>query len=220
MEDSFDFLVVIPTHKRAEAVRAAIASALSQAGVTKQIIVADDCPEGSAAGVVKDFPEVIYLKNPHPSHGWPGRVRNFAFDFSHEMGTKARYVHFLDDDDTVPEGHYAVVKETFRQHPNIGVVFGVLRPFSTFSDDPDRRTRQERQLEDVRKWRLEAASFPWLYQQVGRSLKLPVITQWLLCQHATFGPEMFLCSAGVIRHKHVLELRGFPDIRITQDYWF
>lgn len=35
-----------------------------------------------------------------------------------------------------------------------------------------------------------------------------------------FGSEMFLCSGGVIRHRHVLELGGFPDIRITEDYSF
>jgi glycosyltransferase involved in cell wall biosynthesis len=215
-----DFLIIIPTHKRPGSLSEAIKSVLSQTDVTKQIIVADDCSDGSAAEVVGNFPQVIYLKNPKPSGGWPGRVRNFAFNSSREMAIKARFVHFLDDDDTVPAGHYAVVKQAFNQHPNIGVVFGILRPFCTFSDDPDRRKRQEQQLKDMRDWRIEVARFPWIYHQVGASLKLPVVTQWLYRQHAMFGPEMFLCSGGAIRHDHVVELGGFPDVRITQDHHF
>jgi glycosyltransferase involved in cell wall biosynthesis len=219
--DTLDFLIIIPTHKRPAALREAIKSAFSQTDVTKQIIVADDDPDGSAAAVVRDFPQVIYLKNPKPSGGWPSRVRNFAFNSSRNMGIEAHFVHFLDDDDTVPVGHYAVVKQTFDQHPNVGVVFGILRPFCTFSDDPGRRKRQEQQLRDVRDWRVKAARFPWVYNQIGATLKLPIVTRWLYSQHAIFGPEMFLCSGGVIRHEHVVELGGFPeDVRITQDYYF
>ena len=129
-------------------------------------------------------------------------------------------MHFLDDDDTVPDRHYAVVAETFDRNPGIGVVFGVLRPFCTFSDIPARRRQQERQLRDVRNWRVKVARFPWLYRQIGARLQLPVVTQWLYRQHAMFGQEMFLCSGGIIRHRHVLELGGFPDIRITEDYCF
>jgi len=218
---TLDFLVIIPTHKRPGSLRKAITSALSQTDITKQIIVADDCPDGSAAEVVRNFPQVIYLKNPNPSGGWPSRVRNFAFNSSRAMGIEARYVHFLDDDDTVPAGHYAVVKQAFNQHPNIGVVFGILRPFCMFSDDLDRRKRQEQQLQDVRDWRVKTARVPWIFHQIDATLKLPMITQWLFSQHAMFGPEMFLCSGGIIRHEHVVALGGFPEnIRITQDYYF
>jgi glycosyltransferase involved in cell wall biosynthesis len=216
----FDFLVIIPTFRRPVALRMAIETALAQTETTKQIIIADDCPEGSAVSVAQEFADVLYLKNPIPSGGWPGRVRNFAFDQSREMGLAARYVHFLDDDDTVPVGHYSAVKKVFEEHPTIGVVFGILRPFCLFSADAARRQRQEAQLEAVRSWRVTAARFPWLYQHVGDRLRLPIVTQWLYQQRATFGPEMFLCSGGVIRHEHVVALGGFPDIRITQDHWF
>ena len=218
--DVVSFLVIIPTYKRQGPLHTAIKSAVNQTNVTKQIIVADDCPNGSAAEVVRAFPGVIYLKNPKPSGGWPGRVRNFAFDCSREMGIKAEYIHFLDDDDTVPERHYALLKENFDRHPEIGVIFGVLRPFCEFSDDLGRRSRQETQLQEVRNWRVKAARFPWCYQQIGAALRLPRITQWFFSQHAMFGPEMFLCSGGAIRYEHVVELGGFPDIRITEDYSF
>jgi glycosyltransferase involved in cell wall biosynthesis len=215
-----DFLIIIPTYKRPGPLCKAIQSAISQTNVTKHIIVADDCPDGSAVEVVRQFPKVIYLKNPKPSGGWPGRVRNFAFDSAREMGIVAEYVHFLDDDDTVPHGHYDVVKEAFCSHPGIGVIFGLLRPFCEFSEDPGRRRRQELQLQDVRNWRIEASRFPWFYDQISATPKLPIVAQWLYRQHAIFGAEMFLCSGGTIRYEHVGELGGFPDIRITQDYFF
>ena len=120
-----DFLVIIPTHNRVVPLRTAIGSAYAQTDVTKAIIVADDHPEGTANAVVREFPEVIYIKNPVPTGGWPGRVRNFAFEQSRRIGIEADYVHFLDNDDTVPPNHYATIKQTFVEHPNIGVVFGV-----------------------------------------------------------------------------------------------
>ena len=220
MDDILDFLVVIPTFRRPDPLRAAISSALHQPRVTKQIIVVDDCPNGSAAEVVAAFPEVIYLKNPKPSGGWPGRVRNFAINFSREKGIKAHYVHFLDDDDTVSNEFYAVAKESLEQHQNVGVVFGVMRPFTVASADPEQRERQELRLQEARSWRVKVTRFSWLYQQIGISFKREAITRWLFDQHATFGPEMFLCSGAVIRYRHVLALGGFPDVRITEDYWF
>ncbi len=218
--EAVTFLVIIPTYKRQHPLGIAIKSALRQTGITKRIIVADDCPNGSAAEVVRAFPEVVYIRNPEPSGGWPGRVRNFAFACSREMGIAADYVHFLDDDDTVPEQHYALLNEAFCKHPEVGVIFGVLRPFCEFSDDPTRRERQELQLQEVRAWRVKATRFPWCYQQIGEVLKLPAVTQWFFSQHALFGEEMFLCSGGVLRYPHVMELGGFPDIRITEDYSF
>ena len=210
-----DFLVIIPTHNRVVPLRAAIGSAYAQTGVTKAIIVADDHPEGTANDVVREFPEVIYIQNPVPTGGWPGRVRNFAFEQSRRIGIEADYVHFLDDDDTVPPNHYATIKQTFVEHPNIGVVFGVLRPFCAFSDSPEQRQRQQRQLESARQWRSSTTRFPWLYQRLGQ--RYPLLAK---CLHVRFGAEMFLCSGGSIRFQSVVELGGFPDIRITEDFAF
>jgi glycosyltransferase involved in cell wall biosynthesis len=220
MTKFLDFLIIIPTHNRSGPLRAAIASVFSQTGVTTQIIVADDNPDGSAADVVNEFPEVIYLKTPEHSKGWPGRVRNYAFFSSLEMGIKANYVHFLDDDDTVAEGIYTIAKNTFIRYPKIGIIFGVMRPFCIFCGNDDLRDRQNIQLREVRRWRIIAGRYPWLYQDIFDIFKLRILTQWLFSLHATFGWEMFLCSAGIIRHELVSKLSGFPDVRITQDYFF
>ena len=138
--------------------------------MTKIIVVADDCPDGSAIQVVSDFPEVIYLKNPKPSGGWPGRVRNCALSYVYQNRIRADYVHFLDDDDTVPKGHYARLKETFETLPTTGVVFGILRPFCDFASDLAQRERQELQLRNVQDWRIETGRFPWFYHQLGSTL--------------------------------------------------
>ena len=54
---------------------------------------------------------------------------------------RGRFVHFLDDDDIVPEGHYAAAIAAFKAHPDVGVVFGHIEPFG---DAPDIQMRRER----------------------------------------------------------------------------
>lgn len=116
---SVDFSVVIPTFRRPEPLTAALQSVLSQAGVTVEVFIVDDSPEGSALGAVTALSDarVIYLRNPQPTGGVPGVVRNLAWPWA-----RGHYVHFLDDDDLVPEGHYAAAKAAFEAHPNIGVL--------------------------------------------------------------------------------------------------
>lgn len=52
---SADFSVVIPTFRRPKELKDALASVLSQIGVTLEVFVIDDSPEGSAKGVVNLF---------------------------------------------------------------------------------------------------------------------------------------------------------------------
>ena len=52
-------------------------------------------------------------------------VRNIGWPMA--SGT---FVHFLDDDDIVTEGHYAAVKAAFAANPTIGLVFGGLNPLA------------------------------------------------------------------------------------------
>jgi glycosyltransferase involved in cell wall biosynthesis len=215
-------LVIVPTYRRPEFLAAALRSVLSQSGATKQIIVVDDCPDGSAREVVTSIdPGIIYLKNPQPSGGWPAKVRNYGFETSLARGIRSRFVHFLDDDDTVPDGHYEHVKQAFAAHPNAGVMFGVLKPFAEFSENWERRRRQEAQLTQKRKVFLHAARVAWIYHHIGATLKLGRLRRWLYRSHAIVGDHLFLCSGAMIRHEHVVALGGFnPNIRITEDYEF
>src|ERR1700729_2039545 len=47
-----DFSVVIPTYRRNKELAEALASVLRQGGVTFEVLVIDDCPDGAAKGVV------------------------------------------------------------------------------------------------------------------------------------------------------------------------
>src|SRR5271155_2124124 len=113
-----DFSVVIPTFRRPEQLRESIASAIGQRGVKTEVFVIDDSPEGSAEQVVEDFADtrISYVKNPHPTGGRPSVVRNLGWPLA-----GGSFVHFLDDDDIVEDGHYAAVKSAFEAHPGVGL---------------------------------------------------------------------------------------------------
>jgi glycosyltransferase involved in cell wall biosynthesis len=221
-DEIFDFLVIVPTYRRPEFLTEALKSVLRQTGVTKRIVVVDDCPEGSARPAIAGLdPSLIYLKNPQPSGGWPAKVRNYGFNISIALGIKARFVHFLDDDDTVPYGHYERVKNAFAAHSDVGVVFGVLRPFCVLSENLERRRRQEAQLRRMQQGYLRTVLRAWIYHHIGATLKLGAIRRWLYRSHAIFGDYLFLCSGAAIRHEQVVRLGGFnPEFRITEDYEF
>jgi glycosyltransferase involved in cell wall biosynthesis len=62
--------VVIPTYRSPEQLAEAIASVLRQSGVTLEILVTDDCPDGSArdvAGAAFRDARLRYLRNPRPN---------------------------------------------------------------------------------------------------------------------------------------------------------
>jgi len=125
-----DVSVIIPTRKRPELLAETIKSVRAQEGVTTEIIVVDDCPDSSAAPIAAAFEGVVYCRNPTVSQGRPAKVRNFGLT----MAT-GELVHFLDDDDIVPRGHYAAVKNAFADRPDVGVVFGAIEPFGTNAID-------------------------------------------------------------------------------------
>jgi glycosyltransferase involved in cell wall biosynthesis len=141
---SVDFSVVIPSFRRPKPLGEAIASVLGQPGVSVEVIVIDDSPEASAEGVVAAIGDarVRYLNNPAPSGGWPSSVRNLGWPLA-----QGDFIHFLDDDDIVPDGHYAAVKKIFAARPDVGVVFGRIEPFG---DAPEAQLQQERAFFDDR----------------------------------------------------------------------
>src|ERR1700722_5983837 len=98
-----DYSVIIPTYRRPQELPAAIASVLAQSGVEVEVFVIDDSPEGSAQAYVEAHadPRVNYVKNSNPSGGVPSLVRNLGWPLA-----RGAFIHFLDDDDIVPEGHY------------------------------------------------------------------------------------------------------------------
>jgi glycosyltransferase involved in cell wall biosynthesis len=195
---SIDFSVIIPTFRRPDELIEAISSVLRQRGATVEIFVVDDSPEGSAEEAVRKLadPRVTYMKNPKPTGGFPSVVRNIGWP---QAG--GEFVHFLDDDDLVTDGHYEAVKRAFAARPDVGLVFGRIEPFG---NGPAAQLDHERQyFADAARKAASSVRFGPRFAFAGRML---------------FDKALLVCSASVIRRECLVRLRGFdPEIRLMED---
>jgi glycosyltransferase involved in cell wall biosynthesis len=193
-----DFSVVIPTFRRVDQLRECIASVIAQPEVTTEIFVIDDSAEGSAQPVVERFADarISYVKNPHPTGGRPSVVRNLGWPLA-----TGRFVHFLDDDDIVVDGHYAAVKSAFESHPGVGQVFGRIEPFG--SGPTTQMDHECRYFADAARKAVACARFG---------------TRWAYTATMLFDSALLVCSASIIRRACVGALHGFdPEIRLMED---
>jgi GT2 family glycosyltransferase len=193
-----DFSVVIPTCRRPQQLAVAIASVLSQTGVSIEILIVDDSDEGSAQPVVNGIGDarVRYLRNPEPTGGVPSVVRNLGWPLG-----RGTLVHFLDDDDIVPDGHYAAVKAAFSEHPDVGVVFGRIEPFG--NAPPTQMQHEHQFFRDAARRASFCARFG---------------SRWGFTGCMLFRRTMLVCSAAVVRRECLRTLGGFdPLIRIGED---
>jgi glycosyltransferase involved in cell wall biosynthesis len=195
---SIDFSVVIPTFRRPRELAEAISSVLRQQHGTVEIFVIDDSPEGSAEETVKEFQDsrIVYYKNPNPTGGFPSVVRNLGWP----MATGS-FVHFLDDDDIVAEGHYAAVKAAFEANPAVGLIFGRIAPFGN---------GPAAQLDHERQYFAKAAEKAASSNRFGSRI---AFTGRML-----FADALLVCSSSVVRRGCVARLGGFdPSIRLMED---
>jgi GT2 family glycosyltransferase len=195
---SIDVSVVIPTFRRPSELIEAISSVLRQDGATVEVFVIDDSPEGAAEDAVKGLSDsrVTYLKNPNPTGGVPSVVRNIGWPLAN--GT---FVHFLDDDDIVADGHYAAVKAAFAANPAIGLVFGRIEPFGC---------GPPAQLDHERLYFADAARRAALSGQFG--------SRFAFTGRMLFDNVLLVCSSSVIRRECVARIGGFdPSIRLMED---
>jgi glycosyltransferase involved in cell wall biosynthesis len=197
---SVDVSVVIPTFRRPQLLRETIASVRAQTGVVVEIIVIDDSEEGSAETVAAEFPDLVrYVKNPHPTGGFPSVVRNLGWPLA-----RGQFVHFLDDDDLVPEHHYATAMAAFANNAAIGVVFGRVKPFG---DGPETQLRCERAFFD------EAARRAVICSRFGPRFGFSTAM--------IFNKTLLVCGAALVRRRCVESLGGFdPEIRLGEDVDF
>jgi len=180
--------------------REAIASVRAQKEVEVDLIVVDDSPEGSAADIASEFADSVrYFRNPRPTGGFPSLVRNLGWPLA-----RGPFVHFLDDDDLVPEGHYAAAIAAFEAHPRVGVVFGRVEPFG---DAPEAQMRHERAF--FRGAARRAAVCSRFGPRLGFAAGM------------IFNQALFVCGAALIRRDCVERLHGFdPEIKLGEDVDF
>lgn len=198
---SIDISVVTPTFRRNELLLQAIGSALGQKGVSVEIIVVDDSPEGAARAAVASVGDarVRYMKSLTPSGGKPALVRNFGA--KHATG---KYVHFLDDDDIVAEGYYQDATVAFDAHPGTGVVFGRIEPFGTAGHEA---------LAHEHRYFRNAARRTRRWARLG--------SRRLMAANLLFMPTLLVNSACIIRREYIAGLGGYdPDLSLNEDVDF
>ena len=120
-----DISVVIATYRREQLLPNAIGSILSQQGLSLEVIVVDDSPEGGAARVVEAMRDsrIRYLHRTTPSGGHPGAVRNDGVAIA-----RGPLLHFLDDDDELFEGSLLATARALASNP-VAMAFGRVVPF-------------------------------------------------------------------------------------------
>ena len=100
--------VAIPTFRRPERLRGAIASVRAQCGLAAHeygILIIDNAPEESACAIAKSFPAGgAPIRYVHEAQCGPAHARNRAVQEAH-----AEFIAFLDDDETASPGWLAAL---------------------------------------------------------------------------------------------------------------
>jgi glycosyltransferase involved in cell wall biosynthesis len=184
-----DVSIIMATYRRPKTIIDAINSILAQRGVQVEILVVDDCSDGSAEPVVRGIgdPRVRYMRNPHPSNRRPAIPRNAGWPL-----TSGGIVHFADDDDLVPEGLYADAVAEFRRFPRIGVMFGSIQAFG----EPSQALTGEQALF------ARAAARAARLQKIG--LKRAFVANLL------FSELLFVGGSSLVRRRCLESLGGLP----------
>ncbi|MGC4093508.1 MAG: glycosyltransferase family 2 protein [Polyangiaceae bacterium] len=195
-----DVSVVIPTFRRPQLLLQAIDSALGQAGVSVEVLVVDDSPEGSARESVSALGDarVSYIKHEPPTGGRPAVVRNSAWPRA-----RGRFVHFLDDDDRAASGYYRAAVEAF-DSSGCGVVFGQIEPFADGAPDSLQHER---------------AFFENATRRARFASRVPS-RRWLVA-NLLFKQTLLVNSACLIRRECVAALGGYnPQVGLNEDVDF
>jgi len=195
-----DISIVMATYRRPTSIVDAIRSILDQRGVRVEVLVVDDCPNGSAEPVVLGIgdPRVRYIRNPNPSKGRPAVPRNVGWP-----QTSADIIHFADDDDLVPEGLYAEALQAFRRFPNIGLVFGSIEAFG----EPSKTLSDEQAL------------FARAARRASRLQRLASARAF--AANLLFNELLFVGGSTLIRRRCLVALGGLPtDAEIMEDVDF
>jgi glycosyltransferase involved in cell wall biosynthesis len=194
---SVDVSVIIPTYRREQDVVLAIRSVLAQEGVSVEVLVMDDTPEGTARAHVEALgdPRVRYTVREVPSKGRPAVVRNEAVPLA-----VGRYLHFLDDDDTMIPGAYAAMVAALDAAPDKGIAVGIVVPFG---DDPE--------------WLADKTAYFQRAARIGPKIR----SKWRFVAQIMFRGTLMVNSACMIRRELFAPLGGFdPSIPVYEDVEF
>lgn len=111
--------VIIPTYRRPEFLRKAIASVLTQTFRDFEVIVVDDASNDDTSEVVRSITDTRIRYIPHETNKGGGATRNTGIRNAH-----GEYIAFLDDDDEwLPEKLELQIKVLANSPPEVGGVY-------------------------------------------------------------------------------------------------
>jgi len=130
--------VIIPCYNQGHFLREAIESVVAQTYPHHEIIVVDDASPDMTSHVVRQYPQVRYVK--HDRNKGLGASRNTGV--RHSSGP---FLVFLDADDRLLPHHFETCLRVFSEHPELALVCGDFRWFGaegtwhrhTCSTEPD-----------------------------------------------------------------------------------
>ncbi|MBN1401763.1 MAG: glycosyltransferase family 2 protein [Anaerolineae bacterium] len=112
--------LVIPTHRRVEALRRCLEAALQQDYAGYEIIVVDDASGDDTVAMVRDaFPQVRLLVQ--ASNRGPAAARNLGLAHA-----KGEIIAFTDDDCLIPPDFLSSLVAGYLAHPEVGGVGGYM----------------------------------------------------------------------------------------------
>jgi glycosyltransferase involved in cell wall biosynthesis len=110
--------IIIPCYNQGHYLGEAIESCLRQTDQDFEIIVVDDGSTDNTPHVVKQFPQVRYISQPHSG---PGCARNMGFRYA-----AGKYIQFLDADDVLLPTKLQCSADILDQDPQVHAVYTEL----------------------------------------------------------------------------------------------
>lgn len=191
---SLDLTVVIATHRRPELLAEAMKSALSQQGVSLELVVVDDDDEGSGKPAFDRVKAEVggtlrYQKRQGPKGGIPAQAYNEGLALA-----EGRHVLFLDDDDLALPGAFGSLVAMLESDAQRAFAFGAAEPFGG---------GPEEMIHEIAFF-LDAAA--------RARVALHSTPRFLLAQ-LLFAPTLFVTSSCMFRRDLLREVGGF-DVQV------
>ena len=115
--------LIICTYKRADSLNSLLKSVFVQEQIPDEIIIVDGSPDNETENLIKrEYNESVLYFHVNEENRGLTRQRNFGIS---KISNNSDVVSFLDDDTVLTPSYFKVLKETFKNNPEVGGVGGV-----------------------------------------------------------------------------------------------
>jgi glycosyltransferase involved in cell wall biosynthesis len=126
--------VVIPVYNGEKYLRQCVESLLNQTSRPYEVIIVDDGSTDQTPSIVESFGDsIVRLRQ---NQDGPATARNFGVE-----AASGEYLAFIDADDIWMPGKLALQIGYFTDHPETGIVFGMMKNFYSPETDAEFRSR-------------------------------------------------------------------------------